>query len=133
MRSFVAPGCDVRKSRMTWVPSSTKVRPSTRRVMTNSPHLGLAEVQHQVPFRGLVGGSLVVRFLPGVDEQGRSDLVDDEADLGHDVLNQRPGSLRRVVVTEAQPASGLQNPEALGHRLLHQRRPVGGRSCPGLR
>src|SRR5208337_4543469 len=75
---------------------------------------------------------LVVRFLPGVDEEGRGGLVQNETNLGHDVMDQSPCSLGSVVVTEAQPASWFEHPETLGQRLLHQCFPVGGGLTPNL-
>ena len=97
-----------------------KERPSTRRVMTNSPALGLRKFSTKSRFVDLVGGQLVERLLRGVDEEGGVGLIQNEADLGHDVLDQCPCSLGSVVVAEAQPSSGFQDTEALSHRCLHR-------------
>ena len=92
----------------------------------------LAEVDHQVALGGLIGVHLVVRFLAGVDEQGRVRPVHHETNLGHEVLDQCPGSLGGIVVAKAQPASRLEYSIALGHCLLHHRRPVRRRLAPNL-
>ena len=64
---------------MTWVPSSANVRPSIGRVMTNSPAFGLRKFSTRSRLGRFVGGELVVRFLPGVDEEGRVGLIHERS------------------------------------------------------